>query len=307
MGVLPEYLRRELYSHKGDYGVVLGVGGSFGMSGAISFAGRASLLVGAGLSRLAAPDSIYDVVAGLCPESTIIPLPSDRNGKISLRAFDVLIDRANGVSSVFIGAGLGRSAGLDRLTFNFLSYLGGVVNLSGVVVDADGLNALCGCVPVFVKRNVIFTPHAAEFSRLICGAASGAEFNETLSKIQEKYDRSNLTYRINVTKKFAQEHNIVTVLKGHETIVTDGDEVFINNMSGNPGMATGGSGDVLTGMIAGLLARGFSVFDAAKLGVYLHGAAGDAAEKFYGQESLIATHILEHIPTAIKNLKNNYD
>ncbi|MDR0392222.1 MAG: NAD(P)H-hydrate dehydratase [Planctomycetaceae bacterium] len=288
---LPQYPVRELFSHKGIFGVVFGVGGSRGMAGSVSLAGRASLLVGAGLSRLAVPDVILDTVAGFYPESTTIPLPSDRNGKISLNALNKLIKNSETATSLFIGTGLGRSAGLDRLVPKFLCQLDEHDKLKGIVVDADALNALCGQIPIFKRQNIIFTPHTAELKRLVQ--------NTNYKNIPDENDQIN---RINVTKKFAKKHNIITVLKGHETIVTDGNEVFINNKSGNAGMATGGSGDVLTGMIAGLVARGFSAFDASKLGVYLHGVAGDIAEKKYGIESIIATHILESIPNAIKEI-----
>ncbi|MDR2643722.1 MAG: NAD(P)H-hydrate dehydratase [Planctomycetaceae bacterium] len=285
---LPKFSVRELISHKGTYGVVLGIGGSRGMAGSVALAGRAGLLVGAGLSRLAVPAPILETVAGFYPESTTIPLPADRNGKISLNAFDKLITNSATATSLFIGTGLGRSAGLDRLVPKILCQLDGYVKLAGIVVDADALNALSGQMPVFKCQNIIFTPHSAEFKRL----TQKTNFNS----IPDEDDQIN---RINVTKKFAKYYNVIVVLKGHETIVTDGNKVFINNKSGNPGMATGGCGDVLTGMIAGLIARGFGIFDSAKLGVYLHGVAGDIAAKKYGIESLTATHILESIPIAI--------
>jgi NAD(P)H-hydrate epimerase len=286
---LPKFPKRELISNKGSYGVVLGVGGSRGMAGAVAFAGRAGLLVGAGLSRLAVPSPVLETVAGFYPESTTIPLPADRNGIISLNAFDELIKNTAKITSLFIGTGLGRSAGLDRLVPKVLCYLDRCEQIKGIVVDADALNALCGQIPVFKRQKFIFTPHSAEFERLLQNTGLGNTPNEN--------DQIN---RINVTKIFAKHYNVIVVLKGHETIVTNGNEVFINNKSGNPGMATGGSGDVLTGMLAGLVARGFDVFDAAKLGVYLHGTAGDIAAQKYGTESLIATHILESIPLAIK-------
>ncbi|MDR1289916.1 MAG: NAD(P)H-hydrate dehydratase, partial [Planctomycetaceae bacterium] len=201
---------------------------------------------------------------------------------------DKLISNTARATSLFIGTGLGRSAGLDRLVPKILCYADEFGELAGVVVDADALNALSGQIPIFKRQKFIFTPHSAEFKRLLQ--------NTDLGDVPDEDDQVN---RINVTKIFAQRYNVIVVLKGHETIVTDGGEVFINNKSGNPGMATGGSGDVLTGILAGLIARGFGVFDAAKLGVYLHGVAGDIAAKKYGIESVIATHILESIPHAI--------
>ncbi|MDR2345256.1 MAG: NAD(P)H-hydrate dehydratase [Planctomycetaceae bacterium] len=289
---LPKFSERLLFSHKGDYGVVLGIGGSLGMSGAVALAGRAALLVGAGLSRLAVPLPILNTVAGFYPELTTIPLPSDRNGKILFNAIDKLIKSAESVTSIFIGTGLGRSAGLDRLVPKFLCRLDSCKKLKGVVVDADALNALNGQMPIFMRKNIILTPHSAEFNRLLKSTG-----------LCECPSEDNQADRINVTKNFANSYNVVMVLKGHETIVTDGNIVFINSESGNPGMATGGSGDILTGIIAGLIARGFDIFEAAKLGVYLHGFAGDIASKKYGIESVIASYILKSIPEAILTMK----
>jgi NAD(P)H-hydrate epimerase len=291
---LPKFSERALISHKGNYGVVIGVGGSRGMAGSIALAGRAALLVGAGLSRLAVPSAILETVAGFYPESTTIPLPCNLNGKISLNAIDKLLKNAASATSLFIGTGLGRSAGLDRLVPKILQQLDHFGQLNGMVVDADALNALNGQIPTFKRKNIIFTPHEAEFNRLLQN-----------TELDAAPDENNQINRINVTKIFAQRFNVIVVLKGNATIITDGNEVFINDKSGNPGMATGGSGDVLTGMIAGLIARGFNPFDAAKLGVYLHGTAGDVAEKKYGIESVIASHILESIPNAIKNYITN--
>ncbi|MDR1485767.1 MAG: NAD(P)H-hydrate dehydratase [Planctomycetaceae bacterium] len=290
---LPKYVVREENSHKGTFGIVLGVGGCFGMAGSVAMAGRAGLLVGAGLSRLAVPKTILNTVAGFYPESTTIPLPEDRNGKIATNAFNKLIQNTITATSLFIGTGLGRSAGLDKLVPKFLQQLDILEKPNGIVVDADALNALSGQMPVFKRQNIIFTPHSAELKRLIQN-----------NQCQNIPDENDLINRINVTKIFAKNYNVIVVLKGHKTIITDGINVFINNKTGNAGMATGGSGDVLTGMIAGLIARGFSVFNAAKLGVYLHGAAGDIAAKKYGQESLTATNILETIPNAILEFQN---
>jgi NAD(P)H-hydrate epimerase len=287
---IPVFFARELTGHKGTFGVVLGVGGSRGMAGSVSLAGRASLLVGAGLVRLAVPSPVLETVAGFYPEPTTIPLPADSNGKISINAKNQLLQQAQNSTSIFIGTGLGRSENLNKLVPEFLRELDKQIETGlpkGIVVDADALNALAGQVPVFNRANVIFTPHSGEFGRLI------------QDDIPNEQNQIN---RINIAKNFASKHNVVVVLKGHETIITNGKDVAVNNQSGNPGMATGGSGDVLTGMLAGLVARGFGVFDAAVLGVYLHGLAGDIAAEKYGEESVIASYILESIPNAIKKL-----
>ncbi|MDR2762648.1 MAG: NAD(P)H-hydrate dehydratase [Planctomycetaceae bacterium] len=291
---LPKFPVRSAISHKGDYGVIVGVGGSRGMSGSISLAGRAGLLVGAGLSRLAVPSVILETVAGFYPDYTTIPLSCDCEGKISFDAIDKILEVAESATSLFIGTGLGRSDWLDKLVPDILQRLDDYGRIRGIVVDADALNALCGQIPTFRNKKVIFTPHEGEFNRLLQHTELGV--------VPDEYD---LASRINITKIFAERYNLIMVLKGSVTIVTDGEEVFINDKSGNPGMATGGSGDILTGMTSGLIARGFSVFDAAKLGVYLHGVSGDIAAKKYGVESVIATYILESIPKAIINYTLN--
>ena len=277
--------RRSRQGHKGTYGTVLGIGGSRGMAGAVALAGRAALLTGAGLVRLAVPDPILETVAGYSPEPTTIPCPADNAGRFALDALEPFLMHAEHCTTLFLGPGLGRSDVLDQLVPRFLQKV-----TKPVVVDADALNALAvaGSTPPALLRKgnnhpIILTPHAGEFARLRKEPTPPEEDRET---------------RKLAAVEFARKFGVLLVLKGHETIITDGEQLALNS-TGNPGMATGGSGDVLTGMIAGLIAQNFSpVFEAVRLAVHLHGLAGDIAAERLGEESVTATAILDAIPGA---------
>jgi len=282
--------RRCRFGHKGTFGTVLGIGGSRGMAGAVALAGRAALLSGAGLTRLAVPDPILETVAGYSPEYTTIPCPADNAGRFALDAIKTFVSYAENCTALFLGPGLGRSDELDQLVPQFLR------NVSKpIVVDADGINALvashrhCAAFPLknkhdgFCGEQVILTPHAGEFTRLR-GEPTPSE---------EKMDA-----RIASALEFARQHGILLVLKGHRTIITDGENLALNT-TGNPGMATGGSGDVLTGMIGGLIAQNYTLpFEAIRFAVHLHGLAGDIAAERLGEQSVTATAILDAIPAA---------
>ena len=267
--------RRCRSGHKGTYGTVLGIGGSRGMAGAVALAGRAALLTGAGLVRLAVPDPILETVAGYSPEYTTIPCSADSAGRFSPDALDTLLTHAEHCTALFLGPGLGRSVELDQLVPLFLQKI-----TKPIVVDADALNALATAGMNRYEQPIIFTPHAGEFARL-----------------QTEDDRRQTAAEA-ATLNFARQHNVLFVLKGHRTIITDGERLAVNT-TGNPGMATGGSGDVLTGMIAGLVAQNFAtLFETVRLAVHLHGLAGDLAAERLGEESVTATAILDAIPGA---------
>ena len=305
--------RRHRHGHKGTYGTVLGIGGSRGMAGAVSLAGRAALLSGAGLVRLAVPDMILETVAGYSPEPTTIPCPADGYGRFAIDALEPLLTQAERCTTLFLGPGLGRSDALDQLVLQLLQRI-----TKPIVVDADALNALasffaqrygdteekclalhslCAFVPPCETKNdvhefphrqpVILTPHAGEFARL---------------RNEPTPPEENMADRKSAALEFAQKFGVLLVLKGHETIITDGKRLVLNS-TGNPGMATGGSGDVLTGMIAGLIAQNFSqVFETVRLAVHLHGLAGDIAAERLGEASVTATAILNAIPGAFECL-----
>ncbi len=267
---------REPESNKGDFGRVLVVAGSRGMSGAAVLCGSAALRGGAGLVTVAGPEEILPIVAAGNPCYLTAPLSNDREGKLANVTAKVLeLGQANDVAAV--GPGLGRSAQISKL----IAELVGNIQIP-LVLDADGINALINQTDSLKNHTapIILTPHPGEFARLI-----GCDVPTVQAHRQE------------LALEFAAKFQVNLVLKGHGTIVTDGRQVY-HNQTGNPGMATGGTGDVLTGLIAALLGQKLAPFAAAQLGVYLHGLAGDLAQQELGQISLIASDLLSFLPKA---------
>ncbi|MDZ4781669.1 MAG: NAD(P)H-hydrate dehydratase [Planctomycetia bacterium] len=277
---LPQLAPRDPESHKGDYGRLLLIGGSRGMSGAIALAGLAAVRSGAGLVRLATPDVSLDAVAAQFPAYMTLALPSDRHGRIARTAWDALHRAIEQVNVVAIGPGLGRSLGLGWLVDRLYREVA-----LPMVVDADALNALADRGTPLAEHSGprILTPHSGEFRRLVPNSSNDRAEQESQAI------------------ELARSAGIVLVLKGHHTLVTDGKMSF-HNTTGNPGMATGGSGDVLTGVITALLGQGLTPLDAARLGVYLHGAAGDIAADVYGEVSLTPLDIVESLSITIQNV-----
>ena len=275
---IPRLPRRKSDSHKGDFGRVLIVGGSRGMVGAPALAASAALRAGAGLVKMALPDCIQLTTAALEPCATSLALPDTPAGTFSLAAIGKIISAAKDHDVIAIGPGLDQSAALTKL-------LAAVIALPNkpVVIDADGLNNLARIKawPKKVRAKLILTPHPGEAKRLWSG----------LSKSAWPKDRQAAALAL------ALACRQTVVLKGAGTIVTDGSRVY-KNTTGNPGLATGGTGDVLTGILAALLGQGMSLFDSAVLGVYVHGRAGDLAAEMVGQVSLTATDLLEVLPDA---------
>ncbi len=278
---LPKLAARKRDGHKGDYGRVLVVAGSRGMSGAAVLSGSAALRAGAGLVKVATPHEVTPIVAGAQPCCTTASLPQDADGRISFIALDALLDLAKDHDVVAIGPGLGRSAELTRLLVELVAALD-----MPVVLDADALNAFVASPEKLHCPNApcIITPHPGEFARLL--------------GVDTKTVQAD---RLALATRFAKEHGLIVVLKGEGTIVTDGSRAFVNR-TGNPGMATGGAGDVLTGVVAALVGQGMEPFHAAQLAVHVHGAAGDLACDHLGETSLIATDLLDFLPTAIRAL-----
>ena len=274
---IPKLKPRAVDAHKGIFGKVCIVAGSVGMSGAAAMAGRAALRSGAGLVRVAVPKSILSIVASIEPSYTTIPL-DDISGQISRKALSKLIAAANENDVLAFGCGMGVSSAVRSV----LETLIGIDNLR-MVVDADGLNNMSKMKdwPKKVKAELILTPHPGEMARLWKG----------LFREEMPIDRQNLT------TQFAQRTNTTTLLKGAGTVVTDGERIYVNT-TGNPGMASAGAGDVLTGVITALAGQGMSNFDAAVYGVYIHGLAGDIAADELGQISLMATDIIDALPAA---------
>ncbi len=277
---LPRLPKRKPESHKGHYGRGLLVGGSQGMTGAIALAGIAALRSGAGLVNLAVPDVCLATVAATEPSYTTTPLASDDAGRISESAGRILLDLASKSTAVACGPGLGRSSGLSALMAKVYTHL-----KEPTVIDADGLNALAESPEVLEKPGGprILTPHVGEFSRLVGRS------------------HVNLEQCNSMAVELAAHWGVVIVMKSHRTLITDGKQSFTNTR-GNPGMATGGSGDVLTGVITALLCQGLAPLDAARLGVHVHGLAGDLAAEDVGQVSLMASDLLEYLPAAFQEL-----
>jgi len=274
---LPKLKPRSPDSHKGDFGRVLMVAGSRGMSGAAVLCGSAALRGGAGLVRIAVPEGIWPVVAAGNPCFMTAPSPQDEAGRLSAAAESQLLDLAQANDVLGIGPGLGRSADLDKLLPQLLAKV-----QTPIVLDADGLNPFAGNAAKLKSHGgpLIITPHPGEFARLM-----GSDAQTVQGQRRE------------LAARLAAECGLIAVLKGQGTIVTDGRRIY-QNTTGNPGMATGGTGDVLTGVIASLLAQGLEPFAAAALGVHVHGLAGDLARDDKGEVSLIATDLLDYLPRA---------
>ena len=288
---LPSLRPREADNHKGDFGRALLVGGSRGMSGAISLAGKATLRSGAGLVTLAVPSCVQNVVASTEP-CYMSHAMHDEDGQITATAAKPLLEIAETATAIALGPGIGRSPEI----VDFVEQLYGQLT-QPVVVDADALVALSKCPDVFRAASGprILTPHPGEFGPLataVTGSWDAAMSAKT----------GDLSHRKMAAACLAQNDpggQTIVVLKGHRTVVTDGKRYSINN-TGNPGMATGGSGDVLTGIITALLCQGLEPFDAARLGVHVHGLAGDLAAEELGQVSMIASDLIHFLPKAFR-------
>jgi NAD(P)H-hydrate epimerase len=276
---IPTLPPRPRDSHKGRYGTVLAVAGGRGMAGAAALCGAAALRSGAGLVRVATSSEVQPVVAIFEPCYMTYPLPCDEDGLIDLGRSRAILERLIPVASVVaVGPGLGQSDGIRQLIRFLIAETD-----RPLVIDADGLNALAGQRELLggLERPVVLTPHPGEFSRL-----TGLD----VAAVQSD--------RIQHAAAFAATSDpLVVVLKGAGTVVTDGRRYNVNP-TGNPGMATGGTGDVLTGVIAALLAQHLTAFEAAQLGVFIHGLAGDIARDHHGEIGMIAGDIVDALPDA---------
>jgi NAD(P)H-hydrate epimerase len=282
LATVPRLPPRAVDANKGSFGRVLVVAGSRSMSGAAVLCGSAALRGGAGLVRVAVPAGIGPIVAAGNPCYMTAPLAEDGEGRISAGAVDDLLDlvRANTVAA--LGPGLGRSPELTEVLQKVVVETG-----TPLVLDADALNGIVDHQAAFAARrrtapSLVLTPHPGEFARL-----AGCDVPTVQASRQE------------LAVAYARQHGVVLVLKGAGTVVTDGGRVYVNT-TGNPGMATGGTGDVLGGLIAALIGQALGPFPAAQLGVYLHGLAGDLARDDLGEASLIASDLLSYLPRAFR-------
>ncbi len=278
--ITAEYVRdhlpsRDPYGHKGTFGKVLCICGSVGYTGAPVFASRAAVRSGSGLVFLAVPESIWQVVAVKSDEAMPFPMPDDGEGKLHTACWEQIAARADGCDAVLCGCGSGRSAGLDELVRLVLTLP------QPLVLDADGINALARHMDVLRcrrERVTVLTPHEGEFQR------AGGDLSRG---------------RIDAAADFAEKYGVYLVLKGHETVVAAPDGRVMVNTTGNSGMAKGGSGDVLSGMVLSLLGQGMEPFAACCSAVYLHGLAGDLAAAEKGERGMTPTDLLEQIPYAM--------
>lgn len=272
-------------SHKGTFGKVLIIGGSVGLTGAAAMASLSALRVGAGLVTLGIPSSLNDLMEVKLTEVMTMPLPETRSRTFSKNALEVVMNVKKDFDVIAIGPGASR----EPETALFIQELCKSIDIPKVI-DADALNALAEKKELLgeLGPQTVLTPHPGEMSRL-----TGIPVTDIQSD------------RIGVAQKFAMEHNLILVLKGVPTVIADPSGVIYLNITGNPGLSSGGTGDVLTGMISGLIAQGLSVKEASILGVYLHGLSADLVARNKGEAGIIAGDIIENIPIAINHLKSS--
>ncbi|MBV9608432.1 MAG: NAD(P)H-hydrate dehydratase [Acidobacteria bacterium] len=284
--VSPVFAPRAPDANKGKFGHVLVVGGSVGKAGAAAMAGMAALRGGSGLVTVATPASVLATVAGFAPEIMTEPLAETDAGTISLRAreygrFDNI---ASGKNVLAIGPGVSRNPESAEFVRTVVQNAH-----AAVVLDADGLNAFEGCAKKLdgKTRPLVLTPHPGEMARLVGSSVADVQGD-----------------RLGIARSFAREHNAILVLKGHRTLIAAPDGTVWVNLTGNPGMAKGGSGDVLTGMIAGVLAQHADrVLESVVAAVYMHGLAGDVARNLAGEFTMTATDMISMLPFAFQRLQ----
>jgi len=282
---LPRLPPRSHAGHKGSYGKVLVVAGSRGMSGAAVLCGRAALRGGAGVVQVACPADVQPVVAAAYPAYTTTGIRQHTDGSFCDGTVEEVTELARGADVLALGPGLGR----EDATVAFVRHVLDELTDTPVVLDADGLFALSPFTDEFQRSApFVLTPHPGEFARL---TAEAAPVTDT-----ERRQKAFL---------FAQRFGCVLLLKGSGTLVTDGVKLY-RNATGNPGMATGGSGDVLTGVIAALIGQGLGAFDAAVLGAWVHGRAGDLGATQLGQTAFTATDLLDYLPAAFRELESRW-
>lgn len=273
--------RKKPDSHKGNYGRLLVVCGSEKMPGACIMAAEAAARSGVGLLQIATVKGITPVIASRIPEAMPEPLEADENGFISANNYEKIMSAADKATAVLIGCGLGVTDGTRELVAKLLKNLN-----CPIILDADGINCISDSIDIIrqVQSSIILTPHPGEMARL-CGKST--------KDIQSD--------RLNIAMSFSKEYNATVVLKGAGTIIAGQNNIYVNQ-TGNPGMAKGGSGDVLSGIIASLSAQGISMLNSSVLGTFVHGAAGDLAAEKKSMQSMTATDIISELPEVFKKL-----
>lgn len=273
--------RKKPDSHKGNFGRLLIVCGSEKMPGACIMAAEAAARSGVGLLQIATVKSITNVITSRLPEAMFEPLKSDENGYISADNFETIMSAAEKASAVLIGCGIGVTKDTKEIVKNLLKNLN-----CPIILDADGINCMSDSIDIIrqTKSSIILTPHPAEMGRL-CGKST--------AEVQSD--------RLGTAMNFSNEYNAVVVLKGAGTVIAEKNNIYVNQ-TGNPGMGKGGSGDVLSGIIASFAAQGVSAVNSAVLGTFVHGAAGDSAASKKSMQSMIATDIIGELGEVFKKI-----
>ena len=287
INVTDEALVRECFpvrkrnTQKGDYGKVLVIAGSAGLSGAAYLSAQTAVMAGSGLVTLALPDCINTAMEAKTTEVMTLPLDSE-DGHISAESAETIISALEKADAVLIGPGIGRSRDAEIILETVLKH-----SSVPVIIDADGINAASKNMSIIASSScpLIFTPHTVEMSRLTGLTCEYIEANRLL-----------------VSKEFAEEYGACVLLKGSHTVVTGADGSQYINITGNPGLATGGSGDVLAGLLASIAARGINETAAAAAAAYIHGMAGDFAAEKFGIESVCASNVMKNIPFVLKKI-----
>ncbi len=274
---------RKKDTHKGTYGRLGIIGGSRGMTGSVYLSSQAALRTGSGLVYSLVPESLETIMSIKLVEAIVKPIYDRGSGFFVRESLGRILKEIKKLDLIALGPGMG----VDKERVELVGEIIRKTNIP-ILIDADGLNCISKDLKILeeIKAPIIITPHPGEMARLL---------NLDISEIQAK--------REYYARFFSEKYKLVTVLKGHESLVVSPDGQVYKNKTGNPGMSTAGTGDVLTGMITSFLGQGLSPFDAGKLGVYVHGLAGDIARDELGEYSIIARDLIKYIPQAIKSLK----
>lgn len=272
------FKKRAVNSHKGSFGHQLNICGSYKMCGAAVICARAGLKTGAGLLKCLFPKSIYSVLTNHLTQPLFAPMSENEEKTLSMGALTHVLRELTWADSVVLGCGIGNNDDTQVLVNQIIKESG-----LPIVLDADGINCISVNIDVLreAQSKLVITPHPAEMARLI---------HESTDYVQQN--------RMDVAKAFASEYDCIVVLKGANTVVTDGRQVFVNT-TGNPGMAMGGTGDMLSGMIGSFMAQGMSPLDSAKCAVYLHGLCGDITAKELSQRGMTVDDMLDLLPALL--------
>lgn len=269
-------------AHKGSMGTLLNISGSYSMAGACVLSSLSALRSGVGLVKIALPKSIYPIVSSSVYEAVYLPLGDDTCSTVDVSSLEYLLSQATESAAVLLGCGLQNTAKTREFVSEFV-----LNNDKPILIDADGINALSMNIDILAqtKAPVVLTPHPKEMSRI-----TGYSVEHICANRQQ------------VAQDFAKKFSVTVVLKGHNTIVTDGVSTYVNN-TGNSGMAKGGSGDVLSGIIASLMAQGVDVLTSACMGVYIHGLSGDMAAHSLSKTAMLPSDLINTLPQVFRSLE----